>query len=132
MCDWSLLLIPFKVIFIYAVIQQSILFHVVLVFLFLFFSFLSPRLTEFPICTGLTNKKLGRYEEALDSLLKMHAIVRNYPPVVYQIASLYQELSDIDQASEWLDPMAFFIYHLLFIIFSALSSYLIGCKELII
>lgn len=62
----------------------------------------------------------------------MHAIVRNYPPVVYQIASLYQELSDIDQASEWLDPMAFFIYHLLFIIFSALSSYLIGCKELII
>lgn len=75
------------------------LFHnFVLVLLSLFFSF-PPQ--SFPFFTGLTNKKLGRYEEALDSLLKMHAIVRNYPPVVYQIASLYQELSDIDQASEW-------------------------------
>lgn len=50
---------------------------------------------------GLTNKKLANYEEALDSLLKMHAIVRNYPPVVYQIAHLYQLLQDNDQASEW-------------------------------
>ncbi|KAK8721074.1 hypothetical protein OTU49_012940 [Cherax quadricarinatus] len=49
---------------------------------------------------GLTNKKLSRYEDALDSLLKMHAIVRNYPPVVYQIAHLYQLLNDNDQASE--------------------------------
>lgn len=51
--------------------------------------------------SGLTNKKLGQYEEALDSLLKMHAVVRNYPPVVYQIAHLYQLLEDNDQASEW-------------------------------
>ncbi|XP_064098521.1 intraflagellar transport protein 88 homolog isoform X1 [Macrobrachium nipponense] len=50
---------------------------------------------------ALTNKKLGHFGEALDSLLKMHAIVRNYPPVVYQIASLYQLLRDYDQASEW-------------------------------
>lgn len=41
----------------------------------------------------------------------MHAIVRNYPPVVYQIASLYQELSDIDQASEWWDSILWFIYN---------------------
>lgn len=53
------------------------------------------------IISGLTNKKLGQYEEALDSLLKMHAVVRNYPPVVYQIAHLYQLLEDNDQASEW-------------------------------
>ena len=51
--------------------------------------------------TGLTNKKLGHYEEALDTLLKLHSIVRNYPPVVYQVAHLYQLLGDNDQASEW-------------------------------
>ncbi|KAB7504104.1 Intraflagellar transport protein 88-like protein [Armadillidium nasatum] len=51
---------------------------------------------------GLTCKQLGHYEEALDNLLKHHAIVRNYPPCVYQIAHIYQLIGDNDQASEYL------------------------------
>ena len=50
---------------------------------------------------GLCNKKLGLYEEALEDFFKLHSIVRNHSEVVYQIASLYEAMGDVDQAIEW-------------------------------
>ena len=38
---------------------------------------------------GLSNKKLKRYEDALDSFYKLHAILRNSAQVMYQIADMY-------------------------------------------
>jgi hypothetical protein len=38
---------------------------------------------------GLTNKKLNRLEDALDCFYKLHAILRNSPQVMYQIADMY-------------------------------------------
>lgn len=39
--------------------------------------------------SGLTYKKLGRLDEALDCFLKLHAILRNCAQVMFQLASLY-------------------------------------------
>ena len=39
--------------------------------------------------TGLTNKRIGRLEDALDCFYKLHAILRNSPQVIYQIADVY-------------------------------------------
>lgn len=44
--------------------------------------------------TGLTYKRLGRLEEALDCFHKLHAILRNSAQVMYQLASLYPSLLD--------------------------------------
>ena len=41
------------------------------------------------VYTGLTNKKISRLEDALDCFYKLHAILRNSPQVMYQIADLY-------------------------------------------
>lgn len=38
---------------------------------------------------GLSYKKLNRLDEALDSFLKLHAILRNSAQVLFQIASMY-------------------------------------------
>ena len=38
---------------------------------------------------GLTNKRLGRLEDSLDAFYKLHAILRNSPQVMYQVADLY-------------------------------------------
>ncbi|KAI4898136.1 hypothetical protein NFI96_015397, partial [Prochilodus magdalenae] len=38
---------------------------------------------------GLTYKRLGRLEEALDCFLKLHAILRNSAQVMYQLANLF-------------------------------------------
>ena len=38
---------------------------------------------------GLSNKNLRRLEDALDSFYKLHAIMRNSPQVIYQIADMY-------------------------------------------
>ncbi|KAA0715858.1 Intraflagellar transport protein 88 -like protein [Triplophysa tibetana] len=53
---------------------------------------------------GLTYKRLGRLEEALDCFHKLHAILRNSAQVMYQLASLfrYEMLEDPHQAIEWL------------------------------
>uniref|UniRef100_A0A8B9H456 Intraflagellar transport protein 88 homolog n=1 Tax=Astyanax mexicanus TaxID=7994 RepID=A0A8B9H456_ASTMX len=53
---------------------------------------------------GLTHKRLGRLEEALDSFIKLHAILRNSAQVMYQLASLNIPYSSNDphQAIEWL------------------------------
>ncbi|RXN18129.1 intraflagellar transport 88 -like protein [Labeo rohita] len=54
---------------------------------------------------GLTYKRLGRLEEALDCFLKLHAILRNSAQVMYQLANLgfrYEMLEDPHQAIEWL------------------------------
>lgn len=54
-----------------------------------------------PLLPGLTNKRLGRLTDALETLLKLHAIVRSNPPVVCQVAHLYQMMGDNEQAAEW-------------------------------
>ena len=41
------------------------------------------------VVIGLCNKRLKRYEDALDSFYKLHAILRNSPQVIYQIADMY-------------------------------------------
>ncbi|TRY89779.1 hypothetical protein DNTS_000017 [Danionella cerebrum] len=54
---------------------------------------------------GLSYKRMGRLEEALDCFLKLHAILRNSAQVMYQLASLsisYEMLEDPHQAIEWL------------------------------
>ena len=43
----------------------------------------------FPFITGLTNKRIKRLEDALDCFYKLHAILRNSPQVIYQIADMY-------------------------------------------
>lgn len=50
---------------------------------------------------GLVNKQLGLYEESLECFLKLQAIVRHHPQVLYQVAHLQELLGDVDQASEW-------------------------------
>jgi hypothetical protein len=50
---------------------------------------------------GLVNKQLGMYEDALECFLKLQAIVRHHPQVLYQVAHLHELLGDVDQASEW-------------------------------
>lgn len=50
---------------------------------------------------GLTNKKIGRLEDALDAFYKLHAILRNSPQVIYQIADIHDQLEDSAQATEW-------------------------------
>lgn len=39
--------------------------------------------------TGLVYKKMENYEEALDCFLKLHAILRNNPQVIWQLANMY-------------------------------------------
>ena len=58
---------------------------------------------------GLCNKKLGLYEEALEDFFKLHSIVRNHSEVVYQIASLYEAMGDVDQAIEWYEEYYLFL-----------------------
>jgi len=41
------------------------------------------------VSVGVCNKKLRRYEDALDSFLKLHNILRNSAQVMYQLADLY-------------------------------------------
>ncbi|KAK2185541.1 hypothetical protein NP493_231g03022 [Ridgeia piscesae] len=50
---------------------------------------------------GLSNKNLKRYEDALDSFYKLHAILRNSPQVIYQLADIYDKLGDTSQSVEW-------------------------------
>ena len=39
--------------------------------------------------SGLVYKKMENYEEALDCFLKLHAILRNNPQVIWQLANMY-------------------------------------------
>ena len=41
------------------------------------------------IIVGLANKKVERFEDALDSFYKLHAIMRNSAQVIFQIADWY-------------------------------------------
>ncbi|KAK3096733.1 hypothetical protein FSP39_002774 [Pinctada imbricata] len=50
---------------------------------------------------GLSNKKINRLEDALDCFYKLHAILRNSPQVMYQIADIHDQLADTAQATEW-------------------------------
>ena len=51
---------------------------------------------------GLTYKRLGNVNAALDCFVKLHNIVRNNSQVMYQIATLFEQLNDPTQAMEWL------------------------------
>ncbi|KAL5010279.1 hypothetical protein ScPMuIL_012584 [Solemya velum] len=50
---------------------------------------------------GLSNKKIGRLEDALDCFYKLHAILRNSPQVIFQIGDIHDQLEDTAQATEW-------------------------------
>lgn len=50
---------------------------------------------------GLTNKKLGLYDDALQAFKKLHRIVPKDPQVIYQIANLYDLVQDTAQAAKW-------------------------------
>jgi len=41
------------------------------------------------VCVGACNKKLRRYEDALEAFNKLHNILRNSAQVMYQLADLY-------------------------------------------
>lgn len=51
---------------------------------------------------GLVHKRMGNLDESLDCFLKLHNIVRGNAEVMYQIASLYEQMEDWTQAMEWL------------------------------
>jgi len=65
---------------------------------------------------GLVNKQLGMYEDALECFLKLQAIVRHHPQVLYQVAHLQELLGDVDQASEWWLYIFMFIFVILAIL----------------
>jgi len=44
------------------------------------------------VTAGVCNKKLRRYEDALEALNKLHNILRNSAQVMYQLADLYPYL----------------------------------------
>ena len=48
---------------------------------------------------GLSNKKLGLYEEALEGFFKLQSIVRNHSEVVYHIANIFELMGDLDQVT---------------------------------
>ncbi|XP_065350191.1 intraflagellar transport protein 88 homolog isoform X2 [Cloeon dipterum] len=50
---------------------------------------------------GLTHKRQGSLEDALESFLKLHSIVGPEPQVLYHIANLQELLGDFEQANEW-------------------------------
>ncbi|VDP54704.1 unnamed protein product [Schistosoma mattheei] len=50
---------------------------------------------------GLVCKQLERYEEALEAFFKLHSVLRNSAPVVYQLMDIYEKLGDPTQAQEW-------------------------------
>lgn len=50
---------------------------------------------------GIVCKRTERYEEALDAFFKLHAVLRNSAPVVYQIMDIYEKVEDTAQAQEW-------------------------------
>ena len=47
------------------------------------------------------DKQLRLYADAKASFEKLHLIVRSHPQIIYQIASCYEKLGDVDQATEW-------------------------------
>lgn len=50
---------------------------------------------------GLVCKRLERYEEAIDAFFKLHNVLRNSAPVIYQIMDIYDKLEDHSQSQEW-------------------------------
>lgn len=50
---------------------------------------------------GLVYKKLGQTQDALESFLKLHTILKNSPQVIWHLADLYDKVDDFDQATEW-------------------------------
>ena len=56
---------------------------------YIYHIYVSSNLIKIPFFAGLSNKKLKRYEDALDSFYKLHAILRNSAQVMYQIADMY-------------------------------------------
>ena len=52
------------------------------------------------VCVGVCNKKLRRYEDALEVFNKLHNILRNSAQVMYQLADLYPLLSHTHRERE--------------------------------
>jgi len=52
------------------------------------------------MCVGVCNKKLRRYEDALEVFNKLHNILRNSAQVMFQLADLYPLLSQTERERE--------------------------------
>ncbi len=50
---------------------------------------------------GLTNKRLGLLEDALQAFKKLHRIIPKDVQVMYQIANLLELMEDNNGAAEW-------------------------------
>jgi len=50
---------------------------------------------------GLVHKKLRNLEKALETFLKLHAILKNSPQVLYHLGDVYDKMNDFSHASEW-------------------------------
>lgn len=50
---------------------------------------------------GLVYKKVGDINKAMKTFVKLHAILKNSPQVIYHLADLYDKMDDFSQGTEW-------------------------------
>lgn len=50
---------------------------------------------------GLVYKRMGSYQEAVDTFHKLQSILRDSAQVIYQLADLYDKLDDFTISTEW-------------------------------
>jgi intraflagellar transport protein 88 len=50
---------------------------------------------------GLTYRRMGLNEKAMECFMKLHSVLRHQPEVVCQIANIHEEMGSIDLSIEW-------------------------------
>jgi intraflagellar transport protein 88 len=55
---------------------------------------------------GLTNTRLGKLEDAMQSFVKLHTVSLNNLRVLYQVAILYEEVDVLSKASKWFNMLS--------------------------
>ena len=50
---------------------------------------------------GLVQKKLGRTNDALNSFLKLHTILKNSSQIMWHLADIYDKMDDFNHSMEW-------------------------------
>ena len=50
---------------------------------------------------GLTYRSMGLLEKSMEQFMKLQAVLRHQPEVLFQIASINEEMGNDDQAIEW-------------------------------
>uniref|UniRef100_T1KM52 No mechanoreceptor potential B n=1 Tax=Tetranychus urticae TaxID=32264 RepID=T1KM52_TETUR len=58
---------------------------------------------------ALANKKLTRFDVALNCLLKINSIIPNHPNVIYQVAHIYELMGNKDSAMDWFQLLITFV-----------------------